>query len=112
MGINYFRVDFVWKGSSQGRCERHYDDVLRCALWLLDTVETKARRYYLTRPTCATVAKNQSRCTWRMCPRSHDRLAGDGKGKKISSLCHGVYKGREGGFVVGASATSHQVYYC
>jgi hypothetical protein len=37
MGISYFRVDFVWKGSSQGRCERHYDDVLRCALRLLDT---------------------------------------------------------------------------
>jgi hypothetical protein len=37
MGISYFRVDFVWKGSSQGRCERYYDDVLRCALRLLDT---------------------------------------------------------------------------
>ena len=47
-----------------------------------------------------------------VCPRSHDRLAGGGKGWKISSWCHGVYKGWGGGLGGGASASSyHQVYY-
>ena len=31
------------------------------------SVVTSARRCYLARPTCATFAKNQSRCTWSVC---------------------------------------------
>ena len=47
-----------------------------------------------------------------MCPRSHDRWAGGGKGWKFSSWCLGVYKGWEGGLGGGASASRyHQVYY-
>ena len=83
-----------------------------CPVASRHSVVTSARRCYLARPTCATFAKNQSRCTWSECPRSHDRLAGDGKGRKISSWCHGVYMGWGGGLGGGATASSyHQVYY-
>ena len=38
-----------------------------CPVASRHSVVTSARRCYLARPTCATFAKNQSRCTWSVC---------------------------------------------
>ena len=77
------------------------------------SVVTSARRCYIARPTCATFAKNQSRCTWNVSMSKISRSFGWWwKGRKISSWCHGVYKGWGAGLGGGASASKqHQVYY-
>jgi len=71
-----------------------------CPVASRHSVVTSARRCYLARPTCATFAKNQSRCTWSVCrPRSHDRLAGGGKGEKFLRGAMGYIRGGEVGWV-------------